>query len=355
MEGKTNEKVENLVKVPLYKKTWVRVLAILLAVVLAVSGVLVNGYISDVRIAESADEMTKKLAEREELQNQWTPVVGEELIRALREQGKADTNYRKAMTAVDEGRYEDAIEPLESLTEQIADVQTKDELLRLLADIYYSYGRFEELVTTCDRLLEIDLDGDGTLHFMKGFAEAQLGEHSSAVENLQEALDRNFGGAQYCELQLLLSATNAGMQDKAISTGEKLLTEELAVEGEIVTCYLTGLNYLQKGEPKKALPLFDRLLKISSLTDDQKAEYTYMRGVANLSAENYKEAKADFDKAIALGLDSTELHYNAAVAALALEDYEAAEKELEIAAGRKDNAELAKSAKEMLEAIKSAQ
>ena len=88
MEGKTNEKVENLVKVPLYKKTWVRVLAILLAVVLAVSGVLVNGYISDVRIAESADEMTKKLAEREELQNQWTPVVGEELIRALREQGK---------------------------------------------------------------------------------------------------------------------------------------------------------------------------------------------------------------------------------------------------------------------------
>ena len=55
------------------------------------------------------------------------------------------------------------------------------------------------------------------------------------------------------------------MQDKAISTGEKLLTEELAVEGEIVTCYLTGLNYLQKGEPKKALPLFDRLLKISSL------------------------------------------------------------------------------------------
>ncbi|MER2024908.1 MAG: tetratricopeptide repeat protein, partial [Eubacteriales bacterium] len=271
------------------------------------------------------------------------------------EQGKADTNYSKAMTAVDEGRYEDAIEPLESLTEQIADVQTKDELLRLLADIYYSYGRFEELVTTCDRLLEIDLDGDGTLHFMKGFAEAQLGEHSSAVENLQEALDRNFGGAQYCELQLLLSATNAGMQDKAISTGEKLLTEELAVEGEIVTCYLTGLNYLQKGEPKKALPLFDRLLKISSLTDDQKAEYTYMRGVANLSAENYKEAKADFDKAIALGLDSTELHYNAAVAALALEDYEAAKKELEIAAGRKDNAELAKSAKEMLEAIKSAQ
>ena len=237
MEGKTNEKVENLVKVPLYKKTWVRVLAILLAVVLAVSGVLVNGYISDVRIAESADEMTKKLAEREELQNQWTPVVGEDLIRALREQGKADTNYSKAMTAVDEGRYEDAIEPLESLTEQIADVQTKDELLRLLADIYYSYGRFEELVTTCDRLLEIDLDGDGTLHFMKGFAEAQLGEHSSAVENLQEALDRNFGGAQYCELQLLLSATNAGMQDKAISTGEKLLTEELAVEGEIVTCY----------------------------------------------------------------------------------------------------------------------
>ena len=218
MEGKTNEKVENLVKVPLYKKTWVRVLAILLAVVLAVSGVLVNGYISDVRIAESADEMTKKLAEREELQNQWTPVVGD-------------------MTAVDEGRYEDAIEPLESLTEQIADVQTKDELLRLLADIYYSYGRFEELVTTCDRLLEIDLDGDGTLHFMKGFAEAQLGEHASAVENLQEALDRNFGGAQYCELQLLLSATNAGMQDKAISTGEKLLTEELAVEGEIVTCY----------------------------------------------------------------------------------------------------------------------
>ena len=138
MEGKTNEKVENLVKVPLYKKTWVRVLAILLAVVLAVSGVLVNGYISDVRIAESADEMTKKLAEREELQNQWTPVVGEDLIRALREQGKADTNYSKAMTAVDEGRYEDAIEPLESLTEQIADVQTKDELLRLHADIYYS-------------------------------------------------------------------------------------------------------------------------------------------------------------------------------------------------------------------------
>ena len=345
MEGKTNEKVENLVKVPLYKKTWVRVLAILLAVVLAVSGVLVNGYISDVRIAESADEMTKKLAEREELQNQWTPVVGEDLIRALREQGKADTNYSKAMTAVDEGRYEDAIEPLES----------QDELLRLLADIYYSYARYEELKSTCDRLLEIDLDGDGTLHFMKGFAEAQLGEHSSAVENLQEALDRNFGGAQYCELQLLLSATNAGMQDKAISTGEKLLTEELAVEGEIVTCYLTGLNYLQKGEPKKALPLFDRLLKISSLTDDQKAEYTYMRGVANLSAENYKEAKADFDKAIALGLDSTELHYNAAVAALALEDYEAAKKELEIAAGRKDNAELAKSAKEMLEAIKSAQ
>lgn len=355
MEGKTNEKVENLVKVPLYKKTWVRVLAILLAVVLAVSGVLVNGYISDVRIAESADEMTKKLAEREELQNQWTPVVGEELIRALREQGKADTNYSKAMAAVDEGRYEDAIEPLESLTEQIADVQTKDELLRLLADIYYSYARYEELVTTCDRLLEIDLDGDGTLHFMKGFAEAQLGEHATAVENLQEALDRNFGGAQYCELQLLLSATNAGMQDKAISTGEKLLTEELAVEGEIVTCYLTGLNYLQKGEPKKAHPLFDRLLKISSLTDDQKAEYTYLRGVANLSAENYKEAKADFDKAIALGLDSTELHYNAAVAALALEDYEAAKKELEIAAGRKDNAELAKSAKEMLEAIKSAQ
>ena len=321
MEGKTNEKVENLVKVPLYKKTWVRVLAILLAVVLAVSGVLVNGYISDVRIAESADEMTKKLAEREELQNQWTPVVGEDLIRALREQGKADTNYSKAMTAVDEGRYEDAIEPLESLTEQVADVQTKDELLRLLADIYYSYGRYEDLKKTCDRL----------------------------------ALDRNFGGAQYCELQLLLSATNAGMQDKAISTGEKLLTEELAVEGEIVTCYLTGLNYLQKGEPKKALPLFDRLLKISSLTDDQKAEYTYMRGVANLSAENYKEAKADFDKAIALGLDSTELHYNAAVAALALEDYEAAKKELEIAAGRKDNAELAKSAKEMLEAIKSAE
>ncbi len=340
MEGKTNEKVENLVKVPLYKKTWVRVLAILLAVVLAVSGVLVNGYISDVRIAESADEMTKKLAEREELQNQWTPVVGEDLIRALREQGKADTNYSKAMTAVDEGRYEDAIEPLESLTEQVADVQTKDELLRLLADIYYSYGRYEDLKKTCDRLLEIDLDGDGTLHFMKGFAEAQLGEHESAVENLQEALDRNFGGAQYCELQLLLSATNAGMQDKAISTGEKLLTEELA---------------LQKGEPKKALPLFDRLLKISSLTDDQKAEYTYMRGVANLSAENYKEAKADFDKAIALGLDSTELHYNAAVAALALEDYEAAKKELEIAAGRKDNAELAKSAKEMLEAIKSAE
>ena len=310
MEGKTNQKAENLVKVPLYKKTWVRVLAILLAVVLAVSGVLVNGYISDVRIAESADEMTKKLAEREELQNQWTPVVGEELIRALREQGKADTNYRKAMTAVDEGRYEDAIEPLESLTEQIADVQTKDELLRLLADIYYSYARYEELKSTCDRLLEIDLDGDGTLHFMKGFAEAQLGEHASAVENLQEALDRDFGGAQYCELQLLLSATNAGMQDKAISTGEKLLTEELAVEGEIVTCY---------------------------------------------SAENYKAAKADFDAAIALGLDSTEIHYNAAVAALALEDYEAAKKELEIAAGRKDNAELAKSAKEMLEAIKAAQ
>ena len=80
-----------------------------------------------------------------------------------------------------------------------------------------------------------------------------------------------------------------------------------------------------------------------------------MRGVANLSAENYKAAKADFDAAIALGLDSTEIHYNAAVAALALEDYEAAKKELEIAAGRKDNAELAKSAKEMLEAIKAAQ
>jgi len=161
-------------------------------------------------------------------------------------------------------------------------------------------GRNEEALNAFDEAERQGYTGYN-LWLQRGLALAALGRVSQAYGPLLRAqqLDPPSPAREVMLLNLGRLGLQIGYRDQAIADLERLVAlDPRHREGR----YLLGMAYVTKGEPQRAYPVLDTLVR-----DDPNARSYYARALANYGLRHKAEALSDIDNAIRLGGDNPAL------------------------------------------------
>lgn len=126
----------------------------------------------------------------------------------------------------------------------------------------------------------------------------KAGNVAKAIENLEKVI-----AADPSNVGVSLLLVNLYLEAEKLEQGKALLEKLPADAVTDPTVYLNvGILFLNKGSVADALTYFDRAVAL----DATRAESFYYRGLANLQLKKSKEAKADFEKVMAMAPESSE-------------------------------------------------
>lgn len=126
----------------------------------------------------------------------------------------------------------------------------------------------------------------------------KAGNLPKAIENLERVI-----AADPSNVGVSLLLVNLYLEAERLNEGKALLEKLPADSVTDPTVYLNvGILFLNKGSVADALTYFDKAVAL----DATRAENFYYRGLANLQLKKTKEAKADFEKVVAMAPDSSE-------------------------------------------------
>ncbi len=102
---------------------------------------------------------------------------------------------------------------------------------------------------------------------------------------------------------VLLLLTNLLIEDGQLEEGKAMLLKvPEGMMNDPTALINLGILFLNKNQPSDAFEWLDRAVKI----DEARGESYYYRGLAEIQMKKMKEARADFEKVVALAPDSTE-------------------------------------------------
>lgn len=348
-----------------YRKRWVRVTAICLVAVLIISEIIIH-YTSNITpIAALAPESLMEAQIQDVMTN---PLEVMEAIRQAeretkRQQKKLLEACEEAETLIAEGKYEEAIEPVDYITRNMELTEEETQQMKMTRTaLTFASGQFEEAREGCTELIEQGKDSNGYYYFMRSVCDIQEEKYDTARDDLLAALEHDYEDPALCYIHLAFCENYLGNYENVLEYAQE--ARALGVE-EVYTqtlVYLQAVASLQTEQFDRTITYITELLETEEYKET--GELYYFRGVSELTLEKYQEAYDDFNLAMKYGIVSSDsniseeetvtmLYYNRGIAALALNKLEEARSDLEKVTERGADKEMLDASGELLEMLQS--
>lgn len=317
-------------KSPIYRKPWVRVTALVLAVVMVFS--LWAGTVIRVKIqpGDEMDAATNYLVDNTDYVSKDDLARLQDQLQAYQQATELEDYYNRAGTQIAGEEYAEALVSVEKCLELYpgGDDTLLVDLLLKRACLLVLLQRNEEALTALDQVIEVSpYNADAYL------IKAQIYAEQEQMEPLRTVLKR------YLELQpnayeirLVYAQVLFEQQDfqAAIEEYEWLLEQDYEQVGKAELLYLAGLTYLQLSNYTQAEL---RLAEAAALDGTLDGIHYYI-GICRMSLERYAEAAESFGTAIEGGSMTQHSRYSRGVCLLMTEpvELEAALEDLKAAA-----------------------
>ena len=330
-------------------RMWLRLLAGVLAVLLAISLLLTNAIrISIQKTAEKGTQaaVTNYLYEHTDYAHLSTWERVEKIVGQLGRQTSLEDHYEKASIAIARGENEEALEHVDACLTLIdtessvyTELMMKQGCLRAL--LQDTEGARESFAIVLEREPE---NAQAWLLQTQILIEQQ--DVTAAMEHLGAYLALEEGDASQIAVMAQL-CFGAGEFENVLQYGEQALAmlEDDSEYGELYRCM--GYAALMTEQMDKAGPYLTAA--IERIEDN--AEIYYYRGIYEMAQNRLKAALADYDTAIQNGYQTALAYYNRGVCSLALEDLDALRADMEKVAELDEDPELTLIAQEILKEL----
>ena len=349
-----------------HQKRWVRIVALCLAVSLIVSELLMR-YISDPTAGTGLSLQPQALMDAEVKALMEHPL---DVMKALKEADQEAKKEQqelidacdKAETYISEGKYAEAIEPVNYLIDHMQ--LTEDELEQLKTTrtaLYFSSSQFEEAEKGCTELIESGSKESGYYYFMRSVCYIQKEEYALAKDDILAALENGYEEQALCYVHLAFCENYLEDYESLLEHAQLALDMGADEVYRPTLIYLLALSALKLEKFEESISYLSKLIQMDEYKES--GELYYYRGVSELTLAKFEEAYADCNLAMEYGMageDSTDaeaeekltmLYYNRAVAALGLNKLDEAAEGLEKVVERGDNQELKETSQELLELL----
>lgn len=324
------EQMEQKPKKPVYRKTWIRVTALVLAVVMVFS--LWAGTVIRVKI-QPGDEMeaaTNYLVDNTDYVSKDELARLQDQLQAYQKATELEDYYNLASTQIAKEEYAEALVSIEKCLELYpgGDEALHVDLLLKQACLLVLLLRNNEALAVLDQVIEKS-PYNADAHLIK----AQIYAEQEQMEPLRQVLERylELRPNEY-EIRLVYAQVLFEQQDfeAAIEQYEWLLKQNYDSVGRAELLYLAGLTYLQLSDYTQAEQRLAEAQTMNSALDG----IHYYIGICRMSLERYSEAVESFSGAIGAGSMIQHSHYSRGVCLLMVEpiDLDAAMEDLEAAA-----------------------
>jgi tetratricopeptide (TPR) repeat protein len=358
--GKTNADVMQAepkkapTKTKWYHKRGVRILAGVLAVILLLSALwyarLRTRYISLYSDIAQSNETLVELSRtnvEQEINTENIVDVGE---------------YSSLIQEIKEGDNKNAIERAEKLKSKEQDPLMTATLMDVLAQLYYSEGRYQEAIDTATDVIDINLTPPASPYFVRGMGKMQLEQYDEASEDLKKSLE--LGNIDKAEVFFQLAVCSYTRKDyeetidyaekyiehfknsTATNQEQKDLDKEAFESNEDICRYMVALSYMNLMEFDKSKDYLNELINTK-----EDADLYYYRGVNNMALGENEAAISDFTKARELGKEGAELSYDLGICFILVGRISEGQDELWSVIDKGDNPDLATSATNILTAL----
>ena len=316
-DNNVNPVREKLKKDRFYKKPWVRIIALILAISMVFS-IWANGAIQ-VRIQKSEEEMdaaTNYLVDNTDYINEGDLKRLQEKLLAYQKATELEDYYRLAGTQIAEEAYEEALVSIDKCIELYpgGDEDLYVDLVLKRACLLVLLVREDEALTTLDEVLQYRPD-----HADAYLIKAQIYAERNDLEPLAEVLDSylKYKPEEY-SIRMVYAQTLFELQrfEEAIAEYQYLLEDESGNLGKGELWYLLGLTHLQLSHYNES----EFALQQAKILNAELDGLDYYIGICQMSRDAYRDAITSFTRAIAAGSMLQHSYYSRGVCRLMLEE-----------------------------------
>lgn len=314
---------------PFYKKTWVRLVALFLALSMIFS-IWAGGAIQvSIQRGEDMDAATNYLVDHTDYIQQGSFERLQDVILAFRNASELEDYYRLAGTQIAQEEYDEALVSIDACIDLYpgGDEELYVDLLLKRACLLVLLEREDEAIVALDQVLERKND-----HADAYLIKAQIYAEREQLEPLAQALEQYLNcRPQEYSIRMVYAQALFELQDftRAAQQYELLLQDDANQAEKDELWYLLGLTQLQLSNYTRC----EEALEQAKQGDPTLEGLNYYLGICRMSREAYAEAAESFTASIDAGSMLQHCYYSRGVCRLMLGDefLEAALEDLKIA------------------------
>ena len=353
---------------PWHKRTWVRVVALVIVAGMIASELLSRIVSSDTLVI-SDNEQTQALINSDlaealkhpiELNDAYRKAVYQEKLEQKRKE-KLFTLGEKAEKQIADGEYRKAVATLDELLGEVTDEEADIWQLRIIrAQLLFSDGQIEKSSDACTEVIEAGEDEGGTCSFIRSLIKIADEDYEGAREDLLGALENGYTQEDVCSVHLAYCDYYLEDYESVLRYTASAREQGISDKYEYTILYLEAMSQLQLARYEDSI---DSITKLLEMEEDSDGSLHYYRGVCYLALEDYKTAaeafkaaeKAGFGNSKDDGTKKTMLLYNMGVAAAGCDDPEEAKRYMKQVVSRDDDKTLAEAAQNLLDMYREAE
>ena len=353
---------------PWHKRTWVRVVALVIVAGMIASELLSRIVSSDTLVI-SDNEQTQALINSDlaealkhpiELNDAYRKAVYQEKLEQKRKE-KLFTLGEKAEKQIADGEYRKAVATLDELLGEVTDEEADIWQLRIIrAQLLFSDGQIEKSSDACTEVIEAGEDEGGTCSFIRSLIKIADEDYEGAREDLLGALENGYTQEDVCSVHLAYCDYYLEDYESVLRYTASARAQGISDKYEYTILYLEAMSQLQLARYEDSI---DSITKLLEMEEDSDGSLHYYRGVCYLALEDYKTAaeafkaaeKAGFGNSKDDGTKKTMLLYNMGVAAAGCDDPEEAKRYMKQVVSRDDDKTLAEAAQNLLDMYREAE
>ena len=353
---------------PWHKRTWVRVVALVIVAGMIASELLSRIVSSDTLVI-SDNEQTQALINSDlaealkhpiELNDAYRKAVYQEKLEQKRKE-KLFALGEKAEKQIADGEYRKSVATLDELLGEVTDEEADIWQLRIIrAQLLFSDGQIEKSSDACTEVIEAGEDEGGTCSFIRSLIKIADEDYEGAREDLLGALENGYTQEDVCSVHLAYCDYYLEDYESVLRYTASARAQGISDKYEYTILYLEAMSQLQLARYEDSI---DSITKLLEMEEDSDGSLHYYRGVCYLALEDYKTAaeafkaaeKAGFGNSKDDGTKKTMLLYNMGVAAAGCDDPEEAKRYMKQVVSRDDDKTLAEAAQNLLDMYREAE
>jgi len=201
------------------------------------------------------------------------------------------------------------VDDARSYLEDYLNVDDDAVIRQIYGEVLYTTQEYQLGVDTYSKLIDADLDTDGSMHFMRGLCYEQSQNYESALKDFTAALELDYYDLGICYNQIAICHYILGSYEAAITAGDAAIDaeSEQVIRSEIYN--IIGLSHFQLNEYQPAIENLGKAVEGEETTNSA----YYYRGVCYMVEGEYQLAIDDYTLAISYEHEIALSYYNRAL------------------------------------------